>query len=69
MRRFLILFLLPLLISCVQPEKISEKEVMDTFNEFFYYLDNDVDKIRDFLTDDYMIYKCKNGTLMNSLSL
>ena len=57
MRRIFILFLLPLLFSCAQPEKISEKEVMDTFNEFFYYLDNDVDKIRDYLTDDYMIFE------------
>ena len=26
-------------------------------NEFFYLLDNDVEKIRDHLTDDYMIYE------------
>ena len=57
MRHIFILFLLPLLISCAQPEKVYQKEVMDTFNEFFYLLDNDVDKIRDYVTDDFMIYE------------
>ncbi len=57
MRRFLTLFLLPLLFSCAHPEKISEKEVMDTFNEFYFSLDNDVDQIRNFVSDDYMIFE------------
>ena len=57
MRPIFLLFLIPLFISCAQPEKISEKEVMETFNEFFYLLDNDVDKIRDYVTDDYMIFE------------
>lgn len=57
MRHIFILFLLPLLNSCAQPEKVYQKEVMDTFNEFFYLLDNDVDKIRDYVTDDFMIYE------------
>ena len=50
-------FLLSLLISCEQPQKISEKEVMDSFNQFFYILDNDVDKIRDYLSEDFMIFE------------
>ena len=57
MKRLLLFFLLPVLISCKQPEKISEKEVIKTFNEFFYYLDNDVDKVRDFLSEDFMIFE------------
>ena len=46
-----------LFLACNSPEKISDQEVMKTFNEFFYLLDNDVEKIRDHLTDDYMIYE------------
>jgi len=55
MKLISISFLFALLISCEQPQKISEKEVMKTFNEFFYLLDNDVDKIRDYLSEDSMI--------------
>ena len=57
MRLIYMFFLLPLLISCKQPKKISEKKVMETFNEFFYFLDNDVDKIRDYLSEDFMIFE------------
>ena len=52
-----IFFLLPLFISCEDSKKISDKEVMKTLNEFFYFLDNDVDKIRDFLSKDFMIFE------------
>ena len=57
MRPFFLSLLLSLFISCDQPKKISEKEVMETFNEFFYSLDNDVDKIRDYLSEDFMIFE------------
>ena len=57
MKLISISFLFALLISCKQPQKISEKEVMKTFNEFFYLLDNDVDKIRDYLSEDFMIFE------------
>lgn len=57
MKLISISFLFALLISCEQPQKISEKEVMKTFNEFFYLLDNDVDKIRDYLSEDFMIFE------------
>jgi hypothetical protein len=30
---------------------------MEVFNEFFYLLDNDVDKIRDYLSEDFMIFE------------
>ena len=38
-------------------KKISEKEVMETLNEFFYLIDNDIDKIRNYLTEDFMIFE------------
>ena len=57
MKFIYIIFLLPLLISCEDSKKISDKEVMKTLNEFFYFLDNDVDKIRDYLSEDFMIFE------------
>lgn len=56
MKNFLLLTTI-LFLSCEQPQKISEKEVMDTFNAFFYDLDNDVDQIRNHLTEDFMIFE------------
>ena len=44
-------------LSCQQPQKVSEKEVMETFNEFFFLLDNDVEKIRNHLSADFMIFE------------
>ena len=57
MKFIYIFFFLPLLISCEDSKKISDKEVMKTLNEFFYFLDNDVDKIRDYLSEDFMIFE------------
>ena len=57
MRLIFISLLISIFISCEQPKKISEKEVMEVFNEFFYLLDNDVDKIRDYLSEDFMIFE------------
>ena len=57
MKFIYIFFLFPLLISCEDLKKISDKEVMKTLNEFFYFLDNDVDKIRDYLSEDFMIFE------------
>ena len=57
MKPFYLSLIITLYISCEQPKKISEKEVMEIFNDFFYLLDNDVDKIRDYLTDDFMIFE------------
>ena len=44
MRYIFLSLLVSLLVSCEQSKEISEKEVMETFNEFFYLLDNDIDK-------------------------
>ena len=57
MRFIYFFFLFPLFISCEDSKKISDKEVMKTLNEFFYFLDNDVDKIRDYLSEDFMIFE------------
>ncbi len=57
MRPFYLSLLIPLFIYCEQPKKISEKEVMKTLDNFFYLLDNDVEKIKDYLTDDFMIFE------------
>ena len=57
MRYFFLSLLLSLFVSCEQQKKISEKEVMETFNEFFYLLDNDIDKIRNYLSEDFMIFE------------
>jgi|TARA_X000000950_G_C13915084_1_gene660620 hypothetical protein len=57
MRTISLCFLLVFFVSCEQSQKISEKEVMDTFNEFFYYLDNDVDNLSDCLSEDFVIFE------------
>ena len=57
MKSFYLSLLIPLFICCEQPKKISEKEVMKTFNEFFQLLDNDVEKIREYLTEDFIIFE------------
>lgn len=58
MKRISLVFVSLLFLTCNQPEKkISEQEVLKTFNELFYYLDNDVDKMKDYLADDFMIFE------------
>jgi len=57
MKNLLPIFLTLFLTGCVQSENISKDEVMDTLNEFFYLLDNDVDKIREYLSEDFLIYE------------
>ena len=57
MRYIFLSLLVSLLVSCEQSKEISEKEVMETFNEFFYLLDNDIDKIRNYLSEDFMIFE------------
>ena len=57
MRYIFLSLLLSIFVSCGQSKKISEKEVMETLNEFFYILDNDIDKIRNYLTEDFMIFE------------
>lgn len=57
---YLSIFLL-LFMGCAngskKDQKISEEKVRKTFNDFFYALDNDYTKIKDFVTDDFVIYE------------
>ena len=46
-----------LALVIVKEQKISEEKVRKTFNDFFYALDNDYTKIKDFVTDDFVIYE------------
>ena len=53
---------LPLLLSliifaCQSPTKISEKEVMVSFNSFFEVLDNDLDNFESMVTEDFFIFE------------
>ena len=56
MKKLLILSAL-LLVACQKPTKISEKEVMDTFETFFEVLDNDLDSFDAMVTDDFFIFE------------
>jgi hypothetical protein len=44
-------------LACQKPEKISEKEVMDTFETFLEVLDNDLDSFSSMVTDDFFIFE------------
>jgi nucleoid DNA-binding protein len=46
-----------LIFACQSPTKISEKEVMDTFDAFFEILDNDLDSFESMVTDDFFIFE------------
>ena len=57
MKSFYLSLLIPLFICCEQPKKFHRKEVMKTFNEFFQLLDNDVEKMREYSTEDFIIFE------------
>ena len=46
-----------LICACQKPTKISEKEVMDSFNSFFEVLDNDLDSFGSMVTEDFFIFE------------
>jgi nucleoid DNA-binding protein len=46
-----------LLFACQSPTKISEKEVMETFDAFFEVLDNDLDSLESLVTNDFFIFE------------
>ena len=46
-----------LIFACQSPTKISEKEVMDTFETFFDVLDHDLSSFNSVVTDDFFIYE------------
>jgi len=45
------------IFACQKPIKISEKEVMETFETFFEVLDNDLDSFDSLVTDEFFIFE------------
>ena len=56
MKKLLLLLSLTI-FACQSPTKISEKEVMDSFNSFFEVLDNDLDNFDSMVTEDFFIFE------------
>jgi len=56
MKKITLLFAL-LIFACQNPTKISEKEVMETFDAFFEVLDNDLDSLESLVTNDFFIFE------------
>ena len=56
MKKLLLLSTL-FVFACQKPTKISEKEIMDTFEAFFEVLDNDLDRFDSMVTDDFFIFE------------
>ena len=53
----LLLLLSLIIFACQSPTKISEKEVMNSFNSFFEVLDNDLDSFGSMVTEDFFIFE------------
>ena len=56
MKKLFLLFTLSI-FACQSPEKISEKEVMDTFENFLEVLDHDLSSFDTVVTEDFFIYE------------
>lgn len=56
MKKLLLLSAL-FIFACQKPTKISDKEVMKTFETFFEVLDNDIDSFDSMVTDDFFIFE------------
>ena len=56
MKKLLLLLALTI-FACESPTKISEKEVMDSFETFFEVLDRDLSSFDTVVTDDFFIYE------------
>lgn len=56
MKKILLIFAL-LIFSCQTPSKITDEEVMETFNSFFEVLDKDIDNFDTWVTDDFYIFE------------
>ena len=54
MKKLLLLFIL-IITSCQTTTKITEKEVMDSFDNFFDTVDNNLDQFGSIVTDDFFI--------------
>ena len=53
----LLLLLSLIIFACQSPTKISEKEVMVSFNSFFEVIDNDLDNFESMVTEDFFIFE------------
>ena len=53
----LLLLLSLIIFACQSPTKISEKEVMNSFNSFFEVLDNDLNNFESMVTEDFFIFE------------
>jgi len=53
----LLLLLSLIIFACQSQTKISEKEVMNSFNSFFEVLDNDLDNFESMVTEDFFIFE------------
>ena len=56
MKKIILLFTF-LIFACQSPTKISEKEVMETFDNFFEVIDNDLDSFESLVTNDFFIFE------------
>ena len=56
MKKITLLFAF-LIFACQSQTKISEKEVMETFDAFFEVLDNDLDSLESLVTNDFFIFE------------
>jgi len=45
------------IFACHNPTKISEQEVVETFDNFFEVIDNDLDSFESLVTNDFFIYE------------
>ena len=56
MKKLLLLFCF-YIVACQTPSKITNEEVMETFDSFFEMLDTDLDNFDTWVTDDFYIFE------------
>ena len=57
MKKIILLIALIGICSCSSPSKISEDQVMASFENFFNVLDNDLDNLGTLVTEDFFIFE------------
>ena len=53
----LLLFFVLIITSCQTPSKLTNEEVMDSFDNFFDTVDNNLEDFNSVVTDDFFIYE------------
>ena len=61
MKKIILLAALIGICSCSSPSKISEDQVMASFDNFFKVLDNDLDNLGTLVTEDFFIFENRQG--------